>query len=122
MQTRCTYIFIYVVRKILLWTPYKTCALQISRAANPEAIADAPLYRNQVDPDHGGKAPESALLRAELNRVDAMGLNEDAAQQMVDSLKDMPLPEKASPPEPAGPHSGFLPHRPHHLAPYHQPG
>ena len=50
-----------------------------------------------MTPDAGGKAPESSVLRAELNKIDAIGLKTPHAQRMAQALKDTPLPEKVSP-------------------------
>ncbi len=41
--------------------------------------------------------PEAAHLRAELNKIDSLGLKEAQAQRMADALKDTPLPDKVSP-------------------------
>ena len=58
------------------------------------------LYRHHLSPEDGGKVPESAHLRAELNKVDAMGLGKIEAQRISEALKNTPLPEKLT----AGPY------------------
>ncbi len=42
----------------------------------------------------GGKVPESARLRADLNLVDARGLKSADAVRAAQALRDTPLPHK----------------------------
>ena len=70
------------------------------------------MYRDAVDELMGGKTPESAMNRAELNEIDAMGLENPAAEAMVAQLKDMPLPEKIETKE--LPHRGYPAHGAYH--------
>ncbi|TRY79952.1 hypothetical protein TCAL_12713 [Tigriopus californicus] len=58
--------------------------------------ADAELYRDAVNPADGGKVPESAHLRLELNKLDSLGLKDEEGIRMSDALKDTPLPDKLS--------------------------
>ena len=86
---------------------YDLFPLQSKR--NPGEVT---LYRGAVAPESGGKVPEAAHMRIELNKIDAMGFNDPHALRMVDALKDTPLPEKVSvglPPAPHGYH-GPAPH------------
>ena len=70
------------------------------------------MYRDAVDELMGGKTPESLSNRVELNEIDAMGLMEAEAQEMVERLKDMALEEKVE--------SKGLPHRGYpHPGAYH---
>ena len=108
---------------------------QYARSALPATVPDL-LFRKHVDPDGGGKIPESAHLRKELNELDSMGFanNEATANAMVDAMQDMPLPESLAEAQaqalalpgggggplpagpPAGPHSPSLPFATHTLA------
>ena len=94
---------------------------QFARSALPDTVPEL-LFRQHVVPEAGGKVPEAAHLRKELNELDAMGFaeNEAEAEAMVEAMKDMPLPEKM-PKEGevalAPAHSPSLPGRPH--SPYH---
>ena len=86
---------------------------QFERSALPASVPDL-LFRKHVDPDGGGKIPEAAHARAELNKLDSEGFanNEVRANAMVEAMKDMPLPEKmgAAPLGlPGPPHSPSLP-------------
>lgn len=56
--------------------------------------ADAELYRDAVNPEDGGKVPESAHLRLELNKLDSLGLKGPEGIRMSDALKDTLLPDK----------------------------
>ena len=81
-------------------------SFQPGRAALPGPAEGGTLFRSHVDPEMGGKTPESSQLRSELNRIDSDGLNVRSSQTMVDALKDMPLPDRASAHISDGPHSG----------------
>ena len=72
------------------------------RSAKPQDF-----YRDAVNPENGGKVPESAHLRVELNKIDSAGLKDSVATRMVEQLKDTPLPEKLTGSPAAG--GGFGP-------------
>ena len=59
-----------------------------------EAISKKTLYREKVQPEMGGKVPESHYHREEFNKLDAQGLKEPLAQVMSERLKNKKLPEK----------------------------
>ena len=62
-----------------------------------DAVAKRTLYREKVDPDMGGKIPESHYHRDKFNKLDASGLKDSVSQAMSDSLKDKKLPQKMDP-------------------------
>lgn len=67
------------------------------------------LFRDHVDPKHGGKVPEAAHNRLELNKIDALGLKDPQAQHIAASLVDTPLPDKAGAAAAStGPTGGFF--------------
>ena len=59
-----------------------------------EAISKKTLYREKVQPEMGGKVPESHYHREEFNKLDAQGLKEPLAMVMSERLKNKKLPEK----------------------------
>ncbi len=85
---------------------------------NPSPIVENAIYRDAVAPETGGKVPEAAHMRIELNKVDAMGFNDPHALRMVDALRDMPLPERVTPhghaPHGHAPAPGPAPYSPYH--------
>ena len=64
---------------------------QVERSARPQ------LYYSDTSPEEGGKIPESALLRVELNKIDSIGLGDPHAQQVSAALVNTPLPERVDP-------------------------
>jgi hypothetical protein len=84
---------------------------------------DDTLFRAAVAPETGGKVPEAAHMRLELNKLDAMGFDNPAAQGMVESLRNMPLPERVTHSGPYNPHalpqSSHLDHLRTNPEPYH---
>lgn len=86
--------------------------VQNTRRAIPQE-----LYRDNVEPSKGGKVPEAAHMRIELNKLDAAGLESGEGMEMMRQLmaSDITLPEKAgsqynpgkSRPFSFGPTSGF---------------
>jgi hypothetical protein len=60
-----------------------------------DAIAKT-LYREKVEPQMGGKVPESYYHREEFNKLDATGLKEPLSNVMSERLKNQNLPQKAS--------------------------
>ena len=73
---------------------------------SPQSIAEYPLYRHEVAPEAGGKVPEAAHMRVELNRLDAVGIDDPNSARMMEEMKDMHLSEKMV--EPSGPASHAL--------------
>ena len=73
---------------------------------SPQNIAEFPLYRHEVAPEAGGKVPEAAHMRVELNRLDALGIDDPNSARMMEEMKDMHLSEKMV--EPSGPASHTL--------------
>ena len=71
------------------------------RSAHPQ------LFYSDTSPESGGKIPESALLRVELNKIDSIGLGDPHAQQIAHALEDTPLPERVDP------HGSYPPPPPH---------
>jgi len=55
------------------------------------------LFRDNVEPSKGGKVPEAAHMRIELNKLDAAGLESGEGVEMMRQLmaSDITLPEKA---------------------------
>ena len=74
------------------------------RSAHPQ------LFYSDTSPESGGKIPESALLRVELNKIDSIGLGDPHAQQISHALENTPLPDSVSAhgsyPPPPPPHGG----------------
>jgi len=62
------------------------------------------LYRDNVEPSKGGKVPEAAHMRIELNKLDAAGLESGEGVRMMEDLinADLSLPEKAGPVDTSG--------------------
>ncbi len=85
---------------------------QVRRDANPQE-----LYRDNVDPTLYGKVPEAALLRAELNKIDAIGLADPHAKQIAHALVNTPLPDAVDPH-----HASPIPHDAGGSYAGHQPG
>ena len=73
---------------------------QVERSARPQ------LYYSDTSPEEGGKIPESALLRVELNKIDSIGLGDPHAQQVSAALVNTPLPERVDPHGHGGYHHG----------------
>ena len=61
---------------------------------SPEQTAEVALFREDTDPEKGGKVPEAAHMRRELNNIDTMGFNNPAVPGMIAAMEDMPLPDK----------------------------
>ena len=55
------------------------------------------MFYSDTSPEEGGKIPESALLRVELNKIDSIGLGDPHAQQISSALVNTPLPERIDP-------------------------
>ena len=72
----------------------------MERSARPQ------LYYSDTSPEEGGKIPESALLRVELNKIDSIGLGDPHAQQVSAALVNTPLPERVDPHGHGGYHHG----------------
>ena len=61
---------------------------------SPEQTAEETLFREETHPESGGKIPEAAHMRGELNRIDEMGFNNPAVPGMIAAMENMPLPDK----------------------------
>lgn len=61
---------------------------------SPEQTAGETLFREGTHPESGGKIPEAAHMRSELNRIDEMGFNNPAVPGMIAAMENMPLPDK----------------------------
>ena len=81
---------------------------QVERSARPQ------LFYSDTSPEEGGKIPESALLRVELNKIDSIGLGDPHAQQVSAALVNTPLPERVDPHGSYPPSHGHS----HHGAPH----
>jgi len=68
-----------------------TSSIRATRRAIPQE-----LYRDNVEPSKGGKVPEAAHMRIELNKLDAAGLDSGEGIRMMQHLIDTSpgLPEK----------------------------
>ena len=55
------------------------------------------LFRGEVAPETGGKVPEAAHMRVELNKLDALGIDDPNAENMIAEMRDMHLPEQMAP-------------------------
>ena len=77
---------------------------QVERSARPQ------LFYSDTSPEEGGKIPESALLRVELNKIDSIGLGDPHAQQVSAALVNTPLPERVDPHGSYPPHAHGPPH------------
>jgi len=95
-------------------------AASVCATANfPRRARDAlpqEIFRESVEPEKGGKVPESAHMRIELNKIDSAGLDNAEALRMVDIMaaQQLGLPERLD----AGPserlvdtNSGYQPGR-----------
>merc|ERR1712223_229335 len=95
-------------------------AASVCATANfPRRARDAlpqEIFRESVEPEKGGKVPESAHMRIELNKIDSAGLDNAEALRMVDIMasQQLDLPERLD----AGPserlvdtNSGYQPGR-----------
>jgi len=97
-----------------VFTCFKTQLIRDTRKAIPEE-----LFRDHVEPAKGGKVPEAAHMRIELNKLDAAGLEGgEGIRMMKDLVDESPiLPERASVESDYNP--GYSP--PLKLKPYYQP-
>jgi len=68
-------------------------SIRTTRRAIPQE-----LYRDNVEPAKGGKVPEAAHMRIELNKLDAAGLESGEGVRMMEQLIDASplLPERTS--------------------------
>jgi len=64
------------------------------RRSPGESAAGQTLFREATDTKTGGKVPEAAHMRRELNTIDTMGFNDPAVPGMIAAMEDMPLPDK----------------------------
>merc|ERR1712004_716285 len=75
-------------------------AASVCAATNfPRRARDAlpqEIFRESVEPEKGGKVPESAHMRIELNKIDSAGLDNAEALRMVDIMaaQQLGLPER----------------------------
>jgi hypothetical protein len=74
-----------------LW-PQISFSFQVRRAANPQDF-----FRGNTNPEDGGKAPESGLLRVEINKIDSLGIQDPRAQRISAALVNTPLPDRVDP-------------------------
>merc|ERR1719430_2677561 len=67
------------------------------RVRAPDALPQE-IFRESVEPQKGGKVPESAHMRIELNKIDAAGLDNAEAVRMMAIMEaqSMTLPERAA--------------------------
>lgn len=72
-------------------------AAEASYIRNTRRAIPQELYRDNVEPSKGGKVPEAAHMRIELNKLDAAGLESGEGVEMMEELvkSDIVLPERA---------------------------
>jgi len=106
-----------LIKVIFFSCVFAFCRTQLLRDTR-KAIPDE-LFRDNVEPAKGGKVPEAAHMRIELNKLDAAGLEGgDGIRMMEELVNEAPiLPERASTKSDYNP--GYSP--PLKLKPVYQP-